>query len=154
VTDAEGNLWVLLQSTKILRYHDGKFELGRQEAEFGITYLGRRQDGTALFSSLTLGVLTNRAGRFEILTSPADRAPSKTTATTEADNRNTRLSWATQLAPHRFAKPDSAVTAMAETTSGRVWLGTQDKGLFYMDDGRVSTSLKGQFGRRINCLLA
>src|SRR5215469_1489263 len=26
VADAEANLWILLKNTKILRYHDGKFE--------------------------------------------------------------------------------------------------------------------------------
>src|SRR5262249_840737 len=96
----------------------------------------------------------NRAGRFEILTSPADRAPSESTATTEADNRNTRLSWATQLAPHRFAEPNSVVTAMTETTDGKVWLGTRDKGLFYLREGRVFAAVKEQSNRRINCLLA
>src|SRR5215469_328475 len=121
MADAQGNLWILLQSTKILRYHDGKFEMGREEAEFGITSVGRRGDGTVLFSSLTLGVLTHRAGRFEILTSPADRAPSKGTATTETDDRFTRLSWATQLAPHRFAELFSVVIAIAETADSEVW---------------------------------
>jgi ligand-binding sensor domain-containing protein len=29
MADAEGNLWILLESTQILRYHEGKFELGR-----------------------------------------------------------------------------------------------------------------------------
>src|SRR5262249_11549768 len=154
MTDVEGNLWILLQSTKILRYHDGKFELGREEAEFGITSVGRRPDSTVLFSSLTLGVLTSRAGRFQILTSPSDRAPSEGTATTEADNRSTRLSWATQLAPHRFAEPNSEVTAIAETTDGKVWLGTRDKGLFYMSDGKVFAAAKGHLDRRINCLLS
>ncbi len=37
IADARGNLWILLQSTKILRYHDGKFEPGGDEAEVGIT---------------------------------------------------------------------------------------------------------------------
>src|SRR5262249_35645794 len=134
MTDTDGNLWVLLQSTKVLRYRDGRFELGREEAEFGITAIGRRRDGNVLVSSLTLGVLTNRAGNFEILTFQADRALSVGTATAEADDRSTRLSWATQLEPHRFAEPNSAVTAMAETTDGKVWLGTQDKGLFYMNE--------------------
>jgi len=154
MADAQGNLWILLQSTKILRYHDGKFELGSEEAEFGITSLGRRGDGTVLFSSLPLGVLTYRAGRFEILTSPPDRASPEGLATTETDNRNTRLSWATQLAPHRFAAPNSAVIAMSETTDGKLWLGTLDKGLFYMSEGRVSPAGDRQSNSRINCLLA
>jgi len=154
MTDAHGDLWILLQSTKILRYYDGKFELGREEAEFGITSVGRRGDGTALFSSLTQGILTNRAERFESLTSSLDRAPSKAPVTTETDNRSTRLSWATQLAPHRFAEPNSVVISMAETTDGKVWLGTRDKGLFYMSEGRVFAAGKGQSNSRINCLLA
>src|SRR5580704_908985 len=33
LVDGQGNLWILLQNTKILRYHDGEFELGRDEAE-------------------------------------------------------------------------------------------------------------------------
>jgi ligand-binding sensor domain-containing protein/signal transduction histidine kinase len=153
VTDAQGNLWILLQSTKVLRYHDGKFELGREEAENGITSIAKRRDGTALFSSLTLGVLTYHGGRFEILTSPADRAPSEESATKEADNRSTVLSWATQLAPHRFAEPNSVVTSMAENTDGKVWLGTRNKGLFYMSEGKVLAAMKGQSNSKINCLL-
>jgi len=154
MTDTEGNLWILLQNTRILRYHDGTLELGREEAESGITSLGRRGDGTALFSSVTLGALTNRGGKFEILTSPVDRAPAEGTATTEADNRNTRFSWATQLVAHRFAAPNSVITSIAETPDGKVWLGTQDRGLFYMSGGRVSAVTKGQFNYRTNCLLA
>ncbi len=44
LTDADGNLWVLLQSTKILRYRDGKFEPGHNKAEFGITAMGRQRN--------------------------------------------------------------------------------------------------------------
>jgi ligand-binding sensor domain-containing protein len=36
-SDVQGNLWILLKSTKILRFHEGKFEAGRELAEFGIT---------------------------------------------------------------------------------------------------------------------
>ena len=154
MTDAEGNLWILLQNTRILRYHDGTLELGREEAESGITSVGRRGDGSVLFSSVTLGALTSRGGRFEILTAPADRASAEGTATTEADNRNTRFSWATQLVAHRFAAPNSVITSIAETPDGKVWLGTQDKGLFYMSGGRVFAAPRGQFNYRVNCLLA
>ena len=154
MTDAEGNLWILLQNTRLLRYNDGKLELCREEAESGITSLGRRGDGAVLFSSVTLGALTNRRGRFEILTSPADRAPAEGTATTEADNRNTRFSWATQLVTHRFAAPNSVITSIAETSDGKVWLGSQDKGLFYMSAGTVLAARRGQFNYRINCLLS
>src|SRR5215469_7850255 len=154
MADADGNLWIVLQSTQILRYHDGKFELGREEAEFGITSVSRRRDGTVLLSSLALGTLAYRGGKYEILTSPSALAPPETTATAEADTRNTRLSWAIGFRLQRFADPNSAVTAMAESADGRVWLGTRDKGLFYMSQGRVFAAGKGQPNRQISCLLA
>jgi len=152
--DTGGNLWVVLQSTKVLRYHDGQFELGRDEAEFGITSVSRGGDGTVLFSSLALGILAYRAGKFEILTAPADRAPSTETGNKEDDERTTRLSWTVGLVPHRFAEPNSAVLSMAQTSDGKVWLGTRDKGLFYMSQGRVFAVGKALHNSKINCLLA
>src|SRR3984885_11129658 len=68
--DSEGSLWILLKSTRILRYRDGKFEPGREEAEFGITSVLKRKDDTVLLSSLALGTLTYRAGKYEVLSSP------------------------------------------------------------------------------------
>jgi ligand-binding sensor domain-containing protein len=154
MADAEGNLWIVLQSTQILRYHDGRFELGRGEAEFGITSVSRRGDGTVLLSSLALGTLAFRSGKYEILMSPSELSPPEASATTEADTRNTRLSWAIGFRPQRLAPPNSAVTAMTETPDGRVWLGTRDKGLFYMSEGRVFPVGKGLTNTQINCLLA
>jgi ligand-binding sensor domain-containing protein len=37
LADSDGNLWILLENTRILRYRDGKFDLGHDEAEFGVT---------------------------------------------------------------------------------------------------------------------
>ena len=34
LADSQGNLWILLATTELLRYHDGKFEAGRDEAQF------------------------------------------------------------------------------------------------------------------------
>jgi ligand-binding sensor domain-containing protein/signal transduction histidine kinase len=154
MAEAQGGLWILLQSTKILHYHDGKFELGREEAEAGITSVGRRRDGTVLLSSLALGTLTYQSGKFGPLTSPAELANSAATATTEtSDNLSSRLSWATGVATHRFAEPNSAVISMVESTDGKIWLGTRDKGLFYMSEGRVFAAGKGLPNNKINCLL-
>jgi ligand-binding sensor domain-containing protein/signal transduction histidine kinase len=152
LTDAQGNLWILLQSTKILRYHDGEFELGRDEAEVGITSVLRRRDGSVLLSSLALGTLIYRAGKFETLDSQTERSNSAQTMT--VDELSSRLSWATGVTPHRFAEPDSAVISMAETADGKVWLGTQDRGLFYLDKGRISAAANGLPAKKINCLLA
>ncbi len=154
LADSEGNLWILLQSTKILRYRDNKFELGHDEVEFGITSIGKRRDGTVLFSSLALGPLSYHAGKFETLTSPAAPTNSTEFTTAEApDNLSSRLSWATGVVPHRIAEPNSAVTAMAESSDGRLWLGTQDKGLFYLKDGQIVGTVKRWSSGKINCLL-
>jgi ligand-binding sensor domain-containing protein/signal transduction histidine kinase len=155
VTDSGANLWILLQGTKILRLHDGKFELGREEAEFGITAISKRRNGTVLFSSLAFGPLTYNGRGFEILSSPGGGRPtSAPNASAETnDDLSSRLSWATGVAAHRFAEPNSAVVAMAETTDGKLWLGTRDRGLFYMSDGRVSAVGKGASGGKITCLL-
>jgi signal transduction histidine kinase/ligand-binding sensor domain-containing protein len=154
-SDAQGNLWILLQSTKILRYRDGKFELGREVAEFGITSLLKRRDGSVLFASLAYGPLIYHAGKFESISSHAEEAnhaPGETEVPT--DELSSRLSWATGVVPHRFAEPNSAVISMAESSDGKVWLGTRDKGLFYMSDGRVVAVPTGLAGASINCLLA
>jgi ligand-binding sensor domain-containing protein/signal transduction histidine kinase len=155
MADADGSLWILLKSTRILRYRDGKFEPGREEAEFGITSVLRQKDDTVLLSSLALGILTYRDGKYEVLSSPTEPANS-TAATTEQtpDNLSSRLSWATGVATHRLAAPYSPVISMAETTDGKVWLGTQDRGLFYLDRGRISAVGKGLPIQKINCLLA
>jgi ligand-binding sensor domain-containing protein len=159
VADAEANLWILLKNTKILRYHDGKFELGREDAEFGLTTISRRRNGAALFSSLAYGILTYSGGRFEIIPSPTGELPrSAATATGEATD-SSQLSWANILASacrecsHLFAEPKSAVISMTETTDGKVWLGTRDTGLFYMAEGRLSAVGKGLPSTKITCLL-
>jgi signal transduction histidine kinase/ligand-binding sensor domain-containing protein len=153
--DAQGNLWILLQNTKLLRYHDGKFDLGSEEAEFGITSVGNRRDGTTLFSSLALGTLAYRKGKFEAISRAGESASSSASAASiTRDVLSSRHSWATGVTPHRFAEPNSPVTAMAETTDDRVWLGTRDKGLFYMSEGRVLPAPNGPSNTKINCLLA
>jgi ligand-binding sensor domain-containing protein len=152
--DGQGNLWVLLQSTKILRYHNGKFDLGNEEAEFGITAVGSRTDGSMLFSSLTLGILTYHAGKFAPLFRNGLLKQPASSSTEGADDLSSRLSWATGVAPHRFAEPNSAVISVTETEDGRVWLGTRDKGLFYETDARVVAAPKSPSNRKIHCLLA
>lgn len=151
IADAEGNLWILLKSTKILRYHDGKFDLGREEAEFGITSVIKRTDGSVLLSSLALGPLTYRAGRFEVVSPPAESVNLASSVTN--DDLSSRLSWATGVTPHRFAEPNSAVTSMAENSDDMLWLGTRDKGLFFMRHGKVFSVSGVPPETKINCLL-
>ncbi len=155
VADAASNLWILLQSTRILRFHDGKFELGRDEAEFGITAIARRSNGRVLFSSLAYGTLTYNGQRFEILASPGGEQSASNAAAIAAgnDELSSRFAWATGVAVHRVAEPNSSVVSMAETADGKLWLGTGDRGLFYMTDGLVTAVGKGAHVRKVTCLL-
>lgn len=152
-TDAQGNLWIVLQSTKILRYRDGKFELGRDEAEAGITSAARTKDGAVLFASLALGTLTYHSGKFEILSDQNGRSNYNSSSSPVNDELTTRRSWATGVTAHRLAEPNSAVLSMVQTADGRVWLGTQDQGLFFLKDGRVNTAPSLSQDQKINCLL-
>ena len=131
-----------MQSTQILRYYDGNFELGHDEAEFGITWIASLRDGTVLLSSLALGPLRYRANRYQVFISSESLAATLNGNQITADNMSSRLSSATGVATHRFAEPNSPVISMAETTDGKVWLGTRDRGLFYISQGRVLPSGK------------
>jgi len=154
-TDNEGNLWILLQNTGILRYRDGEFEPGPDQMEFGITAIGRRRNGAALFSSLAFGLLMYRAAEFEPLPS----------ATGELSNSQTSAAgdFVDSSRSPFFARPNSAlllnelpkqaVTSIAESADGTVWLGTQAKGLFNMTQGRYSVVGRQLTTARINCLL-
>ena len=154
-SDALGNLWVLLQNTKILRYRDGKFEVGRELAEFGITALLKRKDGSVIFASLPYGPLTYNSGKFELLNpSPGPASPLPGASEVTRDELSSRLSWATGVFPHRFAEPNSAVISMAEASDGNFWLGTRDKGLFLASNGNVVTIETGLANAKINCLLS
>jgi signal transduction histidine kinase/ligand-binding sensor domain-containing protein len=167
--DASGNLWILLQNTKVLRYRDGKFELGKEQAEAGITAVGKRRDGSVFLSSLALGPLTYRDGKFESIgraaqpaeVSNAGASGQSASASSPAapvngstDQLSTRLAWATGVVPHRYAEPNSAVLSVAESTDGRIWLGTRDSGIFYLSDGRVAQAANSPAHAKINCVLA
>ena len=152
LADAQGNLWILLQSTKLLRYHDGEFELSRGEAENGITALGRETGGAVLLSSLALGVLTYESERF-VSVSPAPEFGSSTGNAGSPDELSTRQSWSTGLTPHHVVFPSSAVTSMAETNDGTIWLGTEEGELFHSSGGTLAPVPNRLPRTRINCLL-
>jgi ligand-binding sensor domain-containing protein len=42
---------------------------------------------------------------------------------------------------------------MAQTDDGKIWLGTEHRGLFYLQNGRVSRASHGRDDTKINCLL-
>src|SRR5215470_4447432 len=50
LADGQGNLWILLQNTKLFRYRDGIFDLVRGEAENGVTAIALGPAGGVVLS--------------------------------------------------------------------------------------------------------
>ena len=154
LTDRHGNLWILLQNTKLLRYHDGTLDLSRGEGENGVTAIGRTTAGEALVSSSAMGTLIYTGEKFVTVSSePVFSDPEILAHGQTPDDRSTRLSWSTSLTPHRLVAPTSAVSSMEETADSKIWLGTQDGGLLYLSEGRIIAANGGR-DLKINCLLA
>ena len=129
-----------LESTQIVRYSNGHFEPGHDEAGFGITSVtSQRRHRAAILSSA--GNTEYSANKYQAVTS-SDTSGTPDGTRKLADNLSSRLSSARGVATHRFAEPNSPVISMTETSDGRVWLGTRDKGLFYISQGRVISSGK------------
>ena len=154
VVDADDNLWILLQNTQLFRYHNGNFELIRGEAENETTALARGTSGAVLLSSLAVGTLTYSDNRFRTLSSAALLANAARVAREEApDQRSPPFSGSYRMMPDRQPSLTSLVIAMAQTDDGKIWLGTERRGLFYLQKGRVSSTSNGQVDTKINCLL-
>src|SRR5262249_20450368 len=140
--------------TELFRYHDGKFERIRGEAENGITAMGHGTAGEVLLSSLAVGTLAYSNNRFQTLSSAASFVDATSHAYGETpDQRSTRFSWTYGNMPDRLAAPTSAAVSMAQTTDGKIWLGTQDRGLFYLQGERISIASNELADTQINCLL-
>jgi ligand-binding sensor domain-containing protein/signal transduction histidine kinase len=145
LVDAQGDLWILLQNTKLLRYRDGTFDLVRGEAENGITALGRGTETAILLSSLAMGVLVYKDGHFSNASESLASAQSRSEGVPE-------FNWSTGLALHRLMEPTATVIALAATDDGKIWLGTQDRGLFYMYGGVVHATAAAA-ALSVNCVV-
>jgi len=154
LADASDNLWILLQNTQVFRYHNGNFELIRGEAENGTTAIAQGTSGAVLLSSLAVGILTYSDNRFRTLSSVALLADAARVEKGEApDQRSTPFSWNYDMMPDRQPPLTSLVVAMAQTEDGKIWLGTERRGLFYLQEGRVLSASNGRGDTKINCLL-
>jgi PAS domain S-box-containing protein len=145
VVDASNNLWILLQNTSVFRYQNGNFELIRGETENGTTAIARGILGAVLLSSLAEGTRTYSDNQFRSLSSAALPTGAAKIA---PDQRTTPFSWF-----DRLAAPTSVVVSMTQTDDGKIWLGTEHQGLFYLQEGRVSNASKSRDETKFNCLL-
>ena len=116
--------------------------------------MGHGTAGTVLLSSLAMGTLTYSDNRFRTVSSAAVFAGAASLVAGETpDERSTRFAWSYGNMPDRLASPTSAVISLAQTTDGRTWLGTEDRGLFYLQRGHVSVVSNALAEAKINCLL-
>jgi ligand-binding sensor domain-containing protein len=149
LVDASDNLWILLQNTQVFRYQNGNFELIRGETENGTTAMARGTSGAVLLSSLAVGTVTYSDNRFRRLSSTALLTDAARGANSEApDQRATPFSWF-----DRLATSTSVVISMAQTEDGKIWLGTEHRGLFSLQEGRVSSASNRRVDTNIHCLL-
>ncbi len=146
LVDGQGTLWILLQNTKFLRYRDGTFNLVRGEAENGITALGKGAENEVLLSSLALGVLMYKDGSFV-------NASESLVSGQNANQTSADFSWSTSIAPHRLMEPTAAVISLGATSDGKIWLGTEDRGLFLLHGGGVHAVAPQLPNLRVNCFL-
>ena len=144
VVDANDNLWILLQNTQVFRYHNGIFEPIRGWAEGGTTAMARGTSGAVLLASSAAGTLTYSENGFRSLSSAA----LLTDATRAPNEQATPFSWF-----DRLASPTSLVISMAQTDDGKIWLATEHRGLFYLQQGRISSISNGRSDRKIHCFL-
>ena len=149
VVDTSDNLWILLQNTQVFRYHDGIFEPIRGWTEGGTTAMARGTSGAILLSTPAAGALTYSGNRFQSLSSAASFAGGARVANHDtSDERATPFSWF-----DRLASPTSLVISMVQTDDGKIWLATESRGLFYLQEGRISSVSNGRADRKINCFL-
>jgi ligand-binding sensor domain-containing protein/signal transduction histidine kinase len=126
-TDADGTLWVLMQGAGVLRQRNGKLERitsGTGRVVSMVTAILRETNGGMLISDLSDGMLRLRREEFQVLALPTSLPSS------------------------------SPVISLAETSDGKIWMGTLGGGLFYFAEGRPTNVGLGVVDRKINCLLA
>ncbi len=123
--DGNGDLWVWLQGPKLLRYHDGKFQNVLSELKTPETEV------TAMCAGKDGDILFS--GFL---------------------NGTMRYSRGKLITLASIAELPKPVISLVETSDGKVWLGTKDAGLYYVQDGKVTEITTGLPDRKINSLLA
>lgn len=123
--DGAGSLWVRLQGPRLLRYRDGTFE--NLLPQFKL----REQDVTAMCVGNNGEMLISGLANGIVRYSKGEFVP---------------------LAAR--ADLPRLVISMAQTPDGKIWLGSREQGLYYLENGRVYSVTKGLPDKKINSLLA
>ena len=124
-TAEDGSLWIRLEDLTMLRYRNGVFEnpLSGPVPPIDISAMSRARHDGVLAWKMDNGALDFGAGALQ------------------------------RKVPSARDLPRSPVTAIAQTPSGDIWMGTRDAGLFRFDGSKTSAIRKGLPDLKINCLL-
>jgi len=126
LADGEGNLWVRLGGPGLLRYRDGKFD--DYSDRFDITEIAVTSMFRAADSRAMFATILNGIVAHE-------------------HGKFSRVAGAPHL-------PNFLVTSTAPGPGGTYWLGTRDRGLFHLSDGKISAAREVPTERKINALLS
>jgi ligand-binding sensor domain-containing protein len=162
LVDGSDDLWILLQNTQVFRYHNGKIEVIRTNIESGATIargasgllsstaMTRGTSGAVLLSSSDSGILTYSDNQFRRLSAAVLPAYDGREGNSEAPEQGaTSFSWF-----DRLPALTSVVISMSQDHDGKIWFGTEHRGLFYLQEGRVSSAVDGRRDdTKINCFL-
>jgi len=147
-SDGQGNLWILLSTTKLLRYHDGIFDVVRGEVENGVTAIGNGANDAVLISSVAMGMFSYNGTDFVSISSS-----NLSVGTETATNLPwSTPAWSTGLKAHQLVGQASGLISIESTDDGRVWLGTENGGLSFLNQGRIS-SVGNLAGAKITSIL-
>jgi ligand-binding sensor domain-containing protein/signal transduction histidine kinase len=126
LTDSEGNFWLEDESRRLLQYRDHALIDTISNSGFPdarITAVSRAQDGGLLMATSGLNTLRYRHGKIEA------------------------------SAPVGGSMPAVVPRSIAETSDGKIWIGSFEEGLFYEDRGKITSVKTGVLDNKINCLL-
>jgi ligand-binding sensor domain-containing protein/signal transduction histidine kinase len=123
--DAEGDLWIRLQGPRLLSYRGGTFRNVLPNPKLV------ESDVTAMCVGNNGGILFSGLTNGIVRYSKGKFEPLVSTADLP------RL-----------------VISLSQTADGKVWMGTREQGLYYLDKGRVTSIAKGLPDKKINSLLA
>jgi ligand-binding sensor domain-containing protein/signal transduction histidine kinase len=124
-TDGRDTLWIRIGTSRVTRYRDGQFDNlpALETAEDAITAMARARDGSMLLAGIVNGPLR-----------------------WSGDHVDT-------LAPRAELPARSPVTSMSEAADGKLWMGTQGEGLFYLAQGHVRAVTRTLSDRTISAVL-
>jgi ligand-binding sensor domain-containing protein/signal transduction histidine kinase len=124
-TDVSGDLWIRLLGTGVLHYHAGRFESVISDVATPSA------SATAMSRSNEGGILVST------LRHPVRHYNKGKVEILESKNLPSNL----------------LILSLAQTSDGRIWMGTRDYGLFYLKNGEAVPVTEGLPDRKINCLL-